>query len=215
MVNASHPGSDLSQELNLPRRAHLYLAGFALHFCLIAVVSLDGTGTLITSRTTVLPRWTEPLASRAAAVLGPIAGRSLARSNPARQLTRGYLHLSGTEAGYGFFAPNIPDSYKLVFEMQSADGSIAEETAAADNPESAVRIATLLDEIARTKSDAMRELMMKLMAFSVWQQHPDAVSIRAILGWLQQPTVAEYKAGTRAAYEFLYAYDFNMSGSDR
>ncbi|MDQ6655206.1 MAG: hypothetical protein M3Y80_05265 [Verrucomicrobiota bacterium] len=214
MASTSSAGSDLLPALALPRRAYLYLAGFALHFCLIAIVSLDGTFNLIAAHATFLPRWTESLGADAAAVLGPLVGRTLPRTNPARQLTRAYLHATGIEVGYSYFAPNIPDSYKLVFEVQSADGSVEEELAAAENPESAVRVATLLDEVARTKSDALRELMMKLMAFSVWQQHPDAVSIRAIIGRLQQPTVAEYQAGTRASYEFLYAYDFSMSGGE-
>jgi hypothetical protein len=35
-----------------------------------------------------------------------------------------YLHSAGIEAGYGFFAPNVPPNYKLVFELHYPDGRI-------------------------------------------------------------------------------------------
>ena len=34
-----------------------------------------------------------------------------------------YLHAAGIEVGYGYFAPNVPYSYKLVFQLTYPNGT--------------------------------------------------------------------------------------------
>ena len=50
-----------------------------------------------------------------------------AASNPVRQALATYLHIAGIETGYGYFAPNVPGSYKLVFELHYPDGRVEYE----------------------------------------------------------------------------------------
>lgn len=191
----------------------LWLVWFAVHFLLVMGVACRETLWLMGRAVTILPASLESSWRKAESIAAATLGENLGRTNPARQTISAYLHFAGIESGYGFFAPNVPDSYKLVFELHYADGRIEYEQPGVEGMESNVRLASLMDEIGRTTSDPMREVMMKLLAHSIWQQHPDAVMIRAILGSLTLPTVTEFQQGKSETYEFLYAYDFTLSES--
>jgi hypothetical protein len=76
-----------------------------------------------------------------------------------------------------------------------------------------LRIAGLLDSIGRTPYDALREILVKTLAQSVWRKHPDVESVRAVLSSVKLPTVREFEKGKRESYEFLFAYDFSPQNS--
>ncbi len=126
-----------------------------------------------------------------------------------RQALNAYLHLAGIQSGYGFFAPNIPDSYKLVFAFSYPDGHEDFFSAQADRVETNVRLARLTDYIGRTRSEIVREDLIKLLAYASWRQHCDATGVRALLLTLAQPTAEEFLRGKRPAYERLYEYEFS------
>ena len=73
-----------------------------------------------------------------------------------------------------------------------------------------LRVAGLLDKIGRTRYDTLREILVKTLAQSIWREHPDAKSVRAIFGSVSLPSVKEFEHGKRESYEFLYAYDFSI-----
>ena len=73
-----------------------------------------------------------------------------------------------------------------------------------------LRIAGLLDTIGRTRHDVLREHLVKTLARSIWREHPEVQTIRAVLGSIRLPTVSEFKHGQRESYEFMYAYDFAL-----
>jgi hypothetical protein len=77
----------------------------------------------------------------------------------------------------------------------------------------ALRIAGLLDNIGRTPYDALREVLVKTLAQSIWQEHADVESVRAVIGSITLPSVREFKEGKRESYEFLYAYDFSLGNA--
>ena len=138
-------------------------------------------------------------------------GEHLALSNPARWSVSAYTQVAGISFGYGFFAPNVPDNYKLVFELHYPDGRIDYELPHVSTPGAGLRVSTLIDNIAQTRYDALRELMVKMVAYSVWREHPDAIMVRAVLGFVTLPNPTEYKEGISESYEYLYAYDFRFS----
>ena len=82
------------------------------------------------------------------------------------------------------------------------------------NAGAGLRFATLIENIGETRDDPLREVMVKMVAYSVWRDHPEATMIRAVLGFVILPTLDEYRRGKREQYEFLYAYDFRFSFSD-
>jgi hypothetical protein len=65
--------------------------------------------------------------------------------------------------------------------------------------------------IGRTRSEAFRQTMVKMLADSMWREHADATMIRAIFGSVVLPSAAEFEHGKRESYEFLYAYDFSVT----
>jgi hypothetical protein len=192
-------------------KRRVYLAGLALQLFLIITVSSRDTFWLLSTSRTVFPERSKNFWQRAEQIASTPLGQGLPRSNPARQILTGYLHLSGIEAGYGFFAPNIPNSYKLVFELRFPDGRVEYRLPRVSNAASVLRIAGLLDMIGRTRSEAFRQTIVKMLADAVWREHADATMIRATFGSVVLPSAPEFERGKRESYEFLYAYDFSVS----
>ena len=139
-----------------------------------------------------------------------ILGEKLSLSNPVRQSVSAYINATGIDGGYGFFAPSVPDSYKLVLELHYPDGRVEYELPRVSDTAAGVRLATLLDQIGRTGYDPLREIMIKMLAYSVWQDHPDATVVRAVFGFVALPKLKDVKEGKTESYNFLYAYDFSF-----
>jgi hypothetical protein len=192
-------------------KKRVYLAGLALQLSLIITVSSRDTFSLLSTSRTIFPESSKNSWQRAEQIASIPLGQRLPRSNPVRQILTGYLDLSGIEAGYGFFAPNITNSYKLIFELRFPDGRVEYELPRVSNAASVLRVAGLLDTIGRTRSEAFRQTMVKMLADAVWREHANATMIRAIFGSVVLPSAPEFAHGKRESYEFLYAYDFSVS----
>ncbi len=192
------------------RQKYVCTAWFSLHFLLIVSFSCRDTLQLVAQGPTILPASFKVFAQNPERILSAVLGQRLAASNPARQALMTYLHLAGIEAGYGYFAPNVPGSYKLVFELRYPDGRVEYELPQVSNAATGLRVVSLLDQIGRTKYDAFREILVKMLARSVWREHPDVKTIRAVFGAIKLPSVSEFEHGKRESYEFLYAYDFSL-----
>ena len=192
------------------RQKYAYASWLTLHFLLIASVSCRDTLQMIVQGPTILPfSFKNPL-KKAEKIVSIALAQDLAASNPIRQALATYLHISGIEASYGYFAPNVPGSYKLVFELHYHDGRVEYELPSVSSAAAAFRIAGLLDNIGRTRSDALREHLVKMMAQSIWREHPNVETVRAIFGSISLPSVRDFEHGKRESYEFLYAYDFSL-----
>ncbi len=106
------------------RQKSVYLACFALHFVLIISISCRETFWLVARGLTIFPSSLNSYSRKAETVASAVLGQLLAGSNPVRQALATYLHIAGIETGYGYFAPNVPGSYKLVFELHYPDGHV-------------------------------------------------------------------------------------------
>jgi hypothetical protein len=162
---------------------------------------------------TILPVSTKNCSRKAEAAVSAALGQKLPASNPVRETLNTYVQLAGIETGYGYFAPNVPAGYRLVFELHYREGRVEYELPSVSSAAAGLRIASLLDSIGRTPYDALREILVKTLAQSVWREHPDLESLRAILGSIRLPTAREFKEGKRESYEFLYAYDFSLENA--
>lgn len=192
------------------RQKRVCLAWFVLHFLLIITFSCRETLWLIAQGPTIFPPSFKRFSQRAERSVSAALGQRLAASNPVRQALATYLHITGIESGYGYFAPNVPGSYKLVFELHYPDGRVEYELPRVNRAAAGLRLAGLLDQIGRTKYDALREILVKMLAQSLWREHPDVKTIRAVFGSIRLPSVSEFEHGKRESYEFLYAYDFSL-----
>jgi hypothetical protein len=140
--------------------------------------------------------------------VGTALGARLETRNPLRLVLTTYVHAAGIEKGYGFFAPGVPNSYKLVFELHYSDGRIEYKLPRVQDEASGLRLISVLDHIGRTEFDPLREAMLKTLAYSLWQEHSDATKIRAVFGYVMEPTAEEAALGKKESYRFLYTCDF-------
>jgi hypothetical protein len=192
-------------------KRRIYVAGIALQLFLVITVSSRDTFWLLSKSKTVFPESSKKFWQGAEQITSTALAQGLPRSNPVRQILTGYVNLSGIEVGYGFFAPNVSNSYKLVFELHFPDRRVEYELPRVSNSASALRVAGLVDTIGRTHSEALRQTIITMLADAVWREHADAIAIRAIFGSVILPSAAEFAHGKRESYEFLYAYDFAVS----
>lgn len=190
------------------RQKAFVLAWFLLHFLLIITVCGRETLWLVAHDLTIFPSSFKGGSEKAGTIVSAVLGQTLANWNPVRRGVATYLHLGGIEKGYGYFAPNVPVAYKLAFELHYPDGRVERELPRVNSAAAGLRVAALLDEIGRTRDDALREYMVKMLARAIWQDHPDAVTIQAVFGLINLPSVGEFEQGKRESYKFLYAYDF-------
>jgi len=191
------------------REKFVYFAWFILQFLLIIAFSCRETLWLVAQGQTIFPSFFNSFSQKAGTVVDATLGQHLTASNPARQTLATYLHIAGIEKGYGYFAPNVPASYKLVFELHYPDGRVEYRLPRVHSGAAGLRLAGLLDEIARTRYDRLREYLIKSLAQPVWSEHPDATSIRAVFGSIIFPGINQFERGERESYKFLYAYDFS------
>ena len=195
------------------RQKYVYAAWFALHFLLIFSFSCRETLLLVAQGPTIFPASFKIFSQKAETAVSVALGQHLAASNAIRQALVTYLHLAGIETGYGYFAPNVPGSYRLVFELHYPDGRVEYELPSVSGAAAGLRIAGLLDTIGRTPYDALREHLVKMLAASIWREHPEVKTIRAIFGSIRLPSVHEFEEGKRESYQFLYAYDFSLQNA--
>jgi hypothetical protein len=187
------------------------VAWIGLHFLLIITVSCRDIVWLVAHKLTILPAPFTVAAQRVEAITSSALGNNARTSNPFRRALLTYLHIAGIDNGYGYFAPNVPAGYKLIFELHFADGRVEYKLPRVSNAAAGLRVATLLDEIGRTKSEPLRQYMIKMLATSAWSEHPDVISIRAVFGSLNLPSPEEFASGQLESYDFLYAYDFSRA----
>src|SRR5262249_47197104 len=162
---------------------------------------------------TILPGSFKNFSQKAETALSATLGQKLPASNPVREALNTYVQLAGIETGYGYFAPNVPAGYRLVFELHYPEGRVEYELPSVSSAATGLRIAGLLDSIGRTRYDALREILVKTLAQSVVREQPDVESVRAILGSIRLPSISEFEEGQRESYEFLYAYDFSLQNA--
>jgi hypothetical protein len=192
------------------RQKRIYLACAVLHFLLILTVCCRDVVWLIAHKLTVLPSGFTLFAEKAEPAFSTAIAQNLESANPARRALLTYAHLAGIERGYGYFAANVPGAYKLAFELRYADGAVEYTLPSVNSHAAGLRVASLLDEIARTPHAVLREYLVKTMARNVWREHPDATMIRAVFGVSRLPSIAEFEQGKRESFEFLYAYEFSL-----
>ena len=74
-----------------------------------------------------------------------------------------------------------------------------------------LRLVTLLDVIGETEYEPLRSMMVKMLAYSVWQEHSEAIKVRAVFGYIDLPTPSEFRQGRKQSYHPLFAYDLDFT----
>jgi hypothetical protein len=210
-------GSDLVPDQGhkpgaVSKKSHaFYLAFFVVHLLIIVIVCCRDTFYFLGQGYTVVPDSLDLTWQKAEVVAATALGERLDISNPLRQSVALYTHAAGTNAGYSFFAPNVPNSYKVVFEFHNPDGQVEYDLPEIATDATGLRFGNLLDFIGETHYPGLREAMLRRLAYASWQQHRDATLVRTVFGIVNVPSLGDYKNGERESYDVLYAYDFHFS----
>ena len=181
-----------------------------MHLILVLAVCTRDTAALIADGFTSLPSSSRPYGQAIERAAEFVLGQRLPARNPFRQAVTIYLNLAGIELGYGFFAPAVPNSFKLVFEIHYPDGRVEYDLPRVREGAGGSRLTRYLDQIGRIEYEPLREMMVKMLTYHAWQQHPGASHIRAVFGFIQLPSPSEFRRGQKETYRFMYAYDFSF-----
>jgi hypothetical protein len=161
-----------------------------------------------------LPSALDTCARRGEALLASVLGKDLAASNPWRLGITTYLHAAGSQAGYGFFAPNIPGYHKLILELDYEDGHIEYDAPHVQGGAAVLRLDSLSDRLADPLYEPLREVTVKMLVLSVWQEHSDVKKIRAIFGSVNPPNISDFEHGKRESFQPLVSYDFSLRNEE-
>ena len=72
-----------------------------------------------------------------------------------------------------FFAPNIPGYHKLIFELNYQDGRVEYESPHFSGKAAALRLDSLLARLGDNRYEPLREVVIKMLALSIWRERPD------------------------------------------
>lgn len=190
------------------RHKSLYLVCLFLHLGFIFLSGLRDTLAFVGLDYTWSPSVLRLPAQKVDAALSSALGEELDPVHPFRQALNLYQRAAGIDNGYAYFAPNVPDANKLVFELHYPGGRLEYDLPHVSSESAGLRFATLLDHLAETRSNELRELIIKMIATTVWRAHPDVSMVRAVFGISRVPTAEQFRRGTKDPDRFLYAYDF-------
>jgi hypothetical protein len=192
----------------ISRRVHAIW--FFVHFLLITAVCFAGLFSLIAEGATMLPSALDKYARKAELAAAWFLGKQAEPSSPVRRGIATYLHFAGIQAGYTFFAPNIPGYHRLAFELHYQDGRMEYESPHVAEKAAALRLDSLLDRLADQRYEPIREVVVKMLALSVLRERPDVKKIRAVFGLVNPPSITEFEQGKGESFQPMFSYDFSL-----
>jgi hypothetical protein len=188
----------------------IHATWFGIHFFLITAVCLAGVFWLISQGSTILPSACNEYAQKAELVATWCLGKEAGVSNPVRGGIATYLHAAGIQAGYSFFAPNVPSQHRLTLELLYEDGRVEYESPHVRGKTAALRLESLLDRLADERYEPVREVLVKMLAFSVWREHPDVKKVRATFGAVNPLGMNEFEQGNTETFQPMFSFDFSL-----
>jgi hypothetical protein len=193
----------------------IHAAWFGIHFFLLTVVCFAGVFWLIAQGSTILPAASDEYARKAELIATWCLGKEAPASNPLRRGIATYLHAAGIQAGYSFFAPNVPSHHRLTFELFYDDGRVEYESPHVRGKAAALRLDSLLDRLPEQRYESVREALVKMLAFSVWREHPDVHKVRATFEAVHLPSITDFEEGKAETLEPMFSFDFSLRGEEQ
>jgi hypothetical protein len=193
----------------------IYVTWFGIHFVLITAVCFAGLFSLIAEGATILPSALDPYARKAELVAAWLLGKQAAAASPVRRSIATYLHAAGIQSGYTFFAPNIPRYHKLTLELYYQDGRVEYQSPQVSGKAAALRLDSLLDRLAENRFEPLREVVVKMLALSVWRERPDVKKIRATFGSVSPTSISDFEQGKGESFQPMFSYDFSLREEEK
>ena len=193
----------------------IHATWFGMHFFLLTAVCFAGVFWLIAQGSTILPSASDEYGRKAELVATWCLGKEAHASNPLRRGIATYLHAVGIQAGYSFFAPNVPSHHRLMLELFYDDGRVEYESPHVRSKAAALRLDSLLDRLPEERYEPIREALVKMLAFSVWREHPDVKKVRATFEAVHLPSITEFEHGKAETLEPMFSFDFSLRGEEQ
>jgi hypothetical protein len=188
----------------------IHVAWFGIHFFLLTAVCLAGVFWLIAEGSTILPSAWDEYARKGELGATWCLAKEAGPSNPVRRGIATYLHAAGIQAGYTFFAPNVPSQHRLTLELLYEDGRAEYESPHVRGKTAALRLESLLDRLSEERYEPVREVLVKMLAFSVWREHPGVKKVRATFGAVNPPAMNEFEQGKTETFQPMFSFDFSL-----
>ena len=192
------------------RLKRIHVAWFGIHFFLLPAVCLAGVFWLIAEGSTILPSAWDEYARKGELGATWCLAKEAGLSNPVRRGIATYLHAAGIQAGYTFFAPNVPSQHRLTLELLYEDGRAEYESPHVRGKTAALRLESLLDRLSEERYEPVREVLVKMLAFSVWREHPGVKKVRATFGAVNPPGMNEFEQGKTETFQPMFSFDFSL-----
>jgi len=188
----------------------IHVAWFGIHFFLLTAVCLAGVFWLIAEGSTIMPSAWDEYARKGELSATWCLAKEAGPSNPVRRGIATYLHAAGIQAGYTFFAPNVPSQHRLTLELLYEDGRAEYESPHVRGKTAALRLESLLDRLSEERYEPVREVLVKMLAFSVWREHPGVKKVRATFGAVNPPGMNEFEQGKTETFQPMFSFDFSL-----
>ncbi len=78
-----------------------------------------------------------------------------------------------------------------------------------------LRIDSLLNRLADNRYEPVREVVLKMLALSVWREHPDVKKIRATFGSVSPPSISDFEHGKGESFQPMFSYDFSLRDDEK
>lgn len=128
---------------------------------------------------------------------------------PAVQPLRWYATMSAADSGFAFFAPQVGSTHRVRFLLYDEQGQTRWDTFdQSHNSEAWLRLTGSVDSAfmaARAQEEPeWRQRLVKSWAATMLRRHPQTVKLEVVVEAYWVPTMAEYRAGARPAWQVVY-----------
>ena len=184
-------------------------------FPFITAVCFAGLAWLVAEGAAALPPALDASAGKAELLAAWLLGKQAAASSPVRRSIATYLHAAGIQSGYTFFALNIPGYHKLILEFYYQDGHRKYESPQFSGKAVALRLDSLLARLGDNRYEPLREVVVKMLALSVWRERSDVKKIRAAFGWVGPPSISDFENAKGESFQPMFSYDFSLREEEK
>ncbi|WP_431292167.1 hypothetical protein [Pedobacter sp. P26] len=186
----------------------ILVAGMLIHYLLLSFVNIDTTlDCIVNNKGILLVEMEQSTYQPIKKKLDFVLGKTDYKFN---DYLNYYLAYTGTETGYGFFAPNVPTSYKLVFEYTLKNKQKITMIPQINSHELGLRLCNYYETIGKTDVELLRNSLIRFMMQEQMKGLENVVSAKAIFGLVLTPSLRNYTQSKNTVYQFMYAYEYHI-----
>lgn len=123
-----------------------------------------------------------------------------------------YAHLAGIDTGYGLFAPNVPSSVSVAFELTDVTGHTTASLPLLNTREGQDRFNVNFNTFKNFEE--LRPLLAYGWAVRMLELHPNHNKINVVIGTHILPSMEAYHQGKRSEFIEAVRYEFELQGEN-